>query len=87
MSIVSVGSVFSEVMFVLEFLGGGLDIYVDGFGAVGHFGYFFQHDCVVYGLMGILAPGEGSVVFAEYGGNRFYVFSHGFEFIDDERCV
>ena len=24
------------------------------------------------------------MVFAEYGGNRFYVFSHGFEFIDDE---
>lgn len=84
LSIVSVSSVFSVVVFVLELLGGGLDPLVDGFCAVGHFGYFFEYYCIVDGFVGVFSPGEGAVVFAEYCGYGFGVFVHGFEFIYDE---
>lgn len=88
MSIVSVGSVFSEVVFVLEFLRSGLDSCVNCFGTVGHFSHFFQNYGIVHCFVGIFAPGEGSVVFAEYGGYCFGVFSHGLEFIYDKMsCI
>ena len=59
LSIVSVGSVFSVVVFVLELLGGGLDSLVDGFCAVGHFGYFFEYYCIVDGFVGVFSQAKG----------------------------
>ena len=66
LSIVSVSSVFSVVVFVLELLGGGLDPLVDGFCAVGHFGYFFEYYCIVDGFVGVFSSGEGAVVLDVY---------------------
>ena len=36
-------------------------------GYEGHLGHFLQHYGVVHGIVGILAPGEGTVVFHQHG--------------------
>ena len=40
-----------------------------------HLGNFFQHNCVVYGFCGALAPGERAMVLAENSRNIHRVFT------------
>ena len=67
--IVGVGSVFAEVVLVLQFLRGGLHAAVDLLAAIGHLGDLLQHDRVVNRVRGIPAPGEGTVVLAQAAGH------------------
>ena len=48
-------------------------------GNIGHLGHFFQHHGVVHGIVGILAPGKGAVVFHQHGGRIVRIdFLEGF---------
>ena len=54
------------VVLVHEVPGSGLYSGVYHLSAACHFGYFFEDYCAVDGVVGILAPGEGTVVLAEH---------------------
>jgi len=50
-------------------------IRIDELGHEIHLGDFFQHNCVVYGFCGALAPGERAMVLAENSRNIHRVFT------------
>ena len=59
----------AHVVLVLQPLGGGGGVGVQDAGENAHPGAFLQHHAMVYGLGGVLAPGEGSMAEAQHGGN------------------
>ena len=69
MPVISVGAVLSHKMLVQHMLRRGQGTGVDGQGQNCHLCDFFQYNGVVYGLRGILAPGEGTVAGAEHTGH------------------
>ena len=71
-------------MFVQHMLRRGQGTGVDGQGQDRHAGDLLEHNGVVYGLRGILAPGEGAVAGAEHTGHIQRVDAAGFERLDDD---
>ena len=69
MPVISVGAVLSHKMLVQHMLRRGLGTGVDGQGQDRHAGDLLERNSVVYGLCGILAPGEGAVAGAEHTGH------------------
>ena len=57
---------------------------IDGQGQDRHAGDLLEHNGVVYGLRGILAPGEGAVAGAEHTGYIQRIDAAGFERLDDD---
>ena len=55
----------AQIVLVLQLLRSGLNLRIDRFAAVGHFGDLFQNDRIVNRLKGILAPCKGAVVLAK----------------------
>ena len=84
LSVISICTMLTVIVFILQLLRCRLDSRVDGLGTVCHFGNLFEDNSIVNSLMRIFAPGERSVVLAKNGRNGFYIFSHPFELIDDQ---
>ena len=74
LSVISICTMFTVIVFILQLLRCRLDSRVDGLGTVCHFGNLFEDNSIVNSLMRIFAPGERSVVLAKNGRNGFYIF-------------
>src|SRR5699024_10602795 len=61
LSVISIGSMFSVIMFILEFLWRRLYSGIDHLASCCHLGYFFQHYCIVDCLMAVFSPGKGTM--------------------------
>jgi hypothetical protein len=76
-------AVFAEVVTVQEGLRDAGVVGDEGEGVVGHLGDGFEDDGVVGGVVGVLAPGEGSVAGDQAGGDGERVDAVELEVVDD----
>lgn len=74
LSVISICTMLTVIVFILQLLRCRLDSRVDGLGTVCHFGNLFEDNSIVNSLMRIFAPSERSVVLAKNGRNGFYIF-------------
>ena len=86
LSIVSICAMLAEEMLIADGVGCGLNFGIDQLGLEGHLGDLFENDCVVDGVGGILAPGEGTMVAAEHAGGMHGVDAQFFEGFDDDQA-
>ena len=70
-------------MLILDVVGSRLYLRVDELGVARHLCYFLQYHCVMYSLCCVLAPGEGSVVLAEYCRRIYRVDASVLECLND----
>ena len=74
----------AQVVLVQQLLLHGGQAGGEGHGVEGHERYFLQHHRVVHRLVGVLAPGKGTMVLTQHRRNRNVILSPLLKFIRNE---